>query len=70
MDVLAQYTADVFRLFGQITLGRMFAGHGMFYNGIMFGLVYNQTLYLKVDASPSILFSAVIEPNFASKDLW
>lgn len=50
MDEFAQYMTDVFRLFGRITLRRMFAGHGLFYDGIMFGLVYDETLYLKVDA--------------------
>jgi hypothetical protein len=50
VDEFAQYMAEVFRLFGRITLRRMFAGHGIFYNGIMFGFVYDETLYLKVDA--------------------
>lgn len=48
-DEFTQHMADVFRLFGPITLRRMFAGHGIFRDGIMFGLVYKETLYLKVD---------------------
>jgi len=50
LDEFAQHLTDVFRLFGPITLRRMFAGYGVFRDGIMFGLVYEETLYLKVDA--------------------
>lgn len=34
----------------------MFAGHGLFRDGIMFGLVYDETLYLKADAENVIDF--------------
>jgi len=50
IDEFSQHLTDVFRLFGPITLRRMFAGYGVFRDGIMFGLVYEETLYLKVDA--------------------
>lgn len=50
MDEFVQYMLDVFRMFGPITLRRMFAGYGIFNNGIMFGLVYDEILYLKVDS--------------------
>jgi DNA transformation protein len=50
LDEFAQHMADVFRLFGLISLRRMFSGYGVFRDGIMFGLVYQDTLYLKVDA--------------------
>ena len=50
MDEFVQYMLDVFRMFGPITLRRMFAGYGIFHNGIMFGLVYDKILYLKVDS--------------------
>ena len=33
-----------------ITSKRMFGGHGIFRDGLMFGLVADSTLYLKVDA--------------------
>ena len=32
-----------------ITAKRMFGGHGIFRDGLMFGLVADSTLYLKVD---------------------
>lgn len=56
MDEFAQYMLDVFRIFGRITLRRMFAGYGIFRDGVMFGLVYDETLYLKADAENVIDF--------------
>jgi len=50
LDEFAQHMADIFRLFSPISLRRMFSGYGVFRDGIMFGLVYEETLYLKVDA--------------------
>nr|WP_267963422.1 TfoX/Sxy family protein [Halomonas sp. MCCC 1A11062] len=41
---------DVFELFGPITARRMFGGHGIYHDGLMFALVADETLYLKVDA--------------------
>lgn len=49
MSEFAQHLADVFRLFGPVTLRRMFSGHGIFRDGIMFGLIHDETLYLKAD---------------------
>lgn len=50
LDEFAQHMVDVFRLFGPISLRRMFSGYGIFRDGIMFGLIHEETLYLKVDA--------------------
>lgn len=50
LDEFALHLADVFRLFGPISLRRMFSGYGVFHDGIMFGLVHAETLYLKADA--------------------
>jgi len=41
---------DVFRLFGPFAAKRMFSGYGLFRDGLMFGLVVRETLYLKADA--------------------
>ncbi|WP_219953264.1 TfoX/Sxy family protein [Dickeya zeae] len=49
MDEFAQYMLDVFRFFGRVSLRRMFAGYGLFREGVMFGFVYDETLYLKAD---------------------
>lgn len=50
---MSEYTdslGDVFELFGPITARRMFGGHGIYHDGLMFALVADETLYLKVDA--------------------
>ncbi len=56
LDEFAQHLTDVFRLFGPISLRRMFSGYGVFHDGIMFGLVSQETLYLKADAENSADF--------------
>jgi DNA transformation protein and related proteins len=49
MNEFTQHVADVLRAFGAFEVRRMFAGYGLFRDGLMFGLVYDETLYLKVD---------------------
>ncbi|MCE8015458.1 TfoX/Sxy family protein [Halomonas sp. MCCC 1A17488] len=49
---MSEYTdslRDVFELFGPIAARRMFGGHGIYHDGLMFALVADETLYLKVD---------------------
>jgi len=55
-DEFAQHLNDVFRLFGPISLHRMFSGYGIYHDGIMFGLISQDTLYLKADAENSAAF--------------
>lgn len=55
-DEFAQHLTDAFRLFGPISLRRMFSGYGVYHDGIMFGLVSHETLYLKADAENSVDF--------------
>ena len=50
MSDLADHLNDVFRLFGPIEVRRMFGGYGVYREGLMFGLVSDETLYLKADA--------------------
>jgi DNA transformation protein len=50
MSELARHMVDVFQSFGPVELRRMFAGYGIFRDGTMFALVYDESLYLKVDA--------------------
>lgn len=42
--------SEVFAIFGHITSRRMFGGHGIYHDGLMFGLVVNEQLYFKADA--------------------
>ena len=41
---------EVFRLFGSVQARSMFGGHGIYHDGVMIGLVADDTLYLKFDA--------------------
>ena len=54
----------VFSLFGRVETRRMFGGHGVFHDGLMFGLVADDVLYLKADAESSGLFEDRRQPQF------
>ena len=56
MSDLANHLKDVFRLFGPIEVRRMFGGYGVYRDGLMFGLVSDETLYLKADAESAPQF--------------
>jgi len=49
MSEFVEYLKEVFREFGPISARRMFGGHGVYFDGVMIGLVADDTLYLKVD---------------------
>lgn len=49
---------EVFTLFGPLSTRRMFGGHGIYHQGLMFALVADDQLYLKADAQSSSLFEA------------
>jgi DNA transformation protein len=55
---LIAYLAEVFELLGPIRTRRMFGGYGVYHQGLMFGLVMDDTLYLKTDAESRPLFDA------------
>lgn len=40
---------EVFALFGPVRARRMFGGYGIYHDGLMFALVADNELYLKVD---------------------
>ncbi len=50
--------------FGPVTIRAMFGGAGVYHNGLMFALVDNETLYLKVDDSTRPAFEAENLPPF------
>ncbi len=41
---------DLFSQFGRVSVRRMFGGAGIFFDGLMIGLVSNGDIYLKADA--------------------
>ncbi|MGB6176003.1 MAG: TfoX/Sxy family protein, partial [Methylocella sp.] len=49
MNEFVGYLHEVFELFGPIRARKMFSGYGIYRNGLMFGLVAGDTLYLKAD---------------------
>jgi DNA transformation protein len=51
MSEFTDYLREVFAEFGPVHARKMFGGYGIYHDGIMFGLVANDTLYLKADAT-------------------
>ncbi len=67
MTVESSFVAFVLELFaplGRVSGRRMFSGHGLFLDGTMFGLVFQEELYLKVDAQSLPQFEASGLPPF------
>ncbi len=58
MSEFVEYLKEVFAEFGLIQARKMFGGYGMYHQGVMFGLVADDTLYLKVDTKIQPLFEA------------
>jgi DNA transformation protein len=44
-----EFIAELFAPFGSVTVRRMFGGAGLFAEGLMFGLVFDGAIFLKVD---------------------
>lgn len=47
---------DLFRVFGPVSVRRMFGGAGVYAHGVMFALVVDGTIYLKAGAGNSADF--------------
>jgi DNA transformation protein and related proteins len=45
----ADYLLELFAIFGPVMVRRMFGGAGLFADGVMFGLVARDIIYLKAD---------------------
>ncbi len=57
INQFVEHLHEVFRLFGTINSKPMFGGYGIYHQGLMMGLVANDTLYLKTDALSAPQFS-------------
>jgi DNA transformation protein len=44
------FLQELLQPWGEVTPRRMFGGHGLYHEGLMFAIVMDQRLYLKVDA--------------------
>jgi len=64
MSEVVDYLHEGFEQFGVIRCRRMFGGYGIYHDGIMFGLVADETLYLKADADTAGYFEARELPRF------
>lgn len=54
----------VFSAFGTITSRKMFGGHGIYHDGLMFALVADDELYLKADKASAHFFEEQQLPRF------
>ena len=51
-----EFIHELFALFGPVTVRRMFSGAGIFCDGLMFGLIIREVIYLKADESNAAEF--------------
>lgn len=49
MSEFVNFLVEVFEEFGEINSRKMFGGYGIYHDGLMFGLVADDELYLKAD---------------------
>lgn len=56
MSEFIEFLHEVFDQFGTISARKMFGGHGIYHDGLMFGLVADEVLYLKTDSQSLPLF--------------
>ena len=52
------FVVESLRPLGPVGARRMFGGHGIFMHGLMFGLIADDQLYLKVDAGNRAAYEA------------
>jgi DNA transformation protein len=55
---LAEFVEELFRPLGIIIVRRMFSGGGIYCDGLMFGLIADNVIYLKADARSRAAFEA------------
>lgn len=67
MSGFVEYLHEVFELFGPIKARKMFSGYGVYHDGLMFGLVAGDVLYLKADTKNASRFEAEGLERFAYK---
>jgi DNA transformation protein and related proteins len=59
------FVVESLRPLGPVSARRMFGGHGIFMDGLMFGLIADGQLYLKVDEGNRAAYEAEGLPPFA-----
>ena len=56
MSEFLDYLSELLHDFGEVTYRRMFGGHGVYRDGVMFALIADDMLYLKADAESEVLY--------------
>ena len=64
-SAFADHILDLLAPWRQVTARRMFGGHGLYHAGVMFALIADGQLYLKVDDESRTDFVAAGLPPFA-----
>jgi DNA transformation protein len=57
-DAFADFILEILRPWRPVTARRMFGGHGIYHSGVMFALIADGVLYLKVDEESRTEFQA------------
>src|SRR6201998_2713735 len=55
-DSVAEFLRELLAPIGRVTMRRMFGKTGVFCDGLMFGMVTNDTLYFRVDDHNRVIF--------------
>lgn len=55
-DDFIAHLLEMMTSFGDVSARKMFGGYGIYHQGLMFGLVADDVLYLKVDAESKPIF--------------
>lgn len=56
MSDFVDHLRDLFRSLGVIDARRMFGGHGIYHDDLMFAIVMDDVLYLKADEKSAVFF--------------
>jgi DNA transformation protein len=56
MAMDADFIRDLFGQFGRVDVKRMFSGHGIYANGVIFAIVSGDVIYLKTDETTRAAF--------------
>ena len=59
MSEFIRFLQELLEKWGEVTARRMFGGHGLYHEGLMFAIVMDKQLYLKVDDINRPLFEAL-----------
>lgn len=65
-----EHIGELFAAFGPVTVRRMFGGAGLYADGVMFGLVADDLIYLKTDdeTSPSFVAEGMEPFSYAGRN--